>query len=57
MDLYTLMQRFEVELVLLVQRSQLPLAIVAQTLEKNALQAKMQAMEMAKIHVEEVKEE
>ena len=57
MMLYTLMQRFEVELVLLVQRSQLPLAIVAQTLEKNALQAKMQAMEMAKIHVEEVKEE
>lgn len=50
MDLYTLMQKFEMELILLVQKSQLPLAIVAQTLEKNALQAKIQAREISEIN-------
>lgn len=50
MDLYTLMQRFEMELILLVQKSQLPLAIVAQTLEKSALQAKIQAREISEIN-------
>lgn len=49
MDLYTLMQKFEMELILLVQKSQLPLAIVAQTLEKNALQAKIQAKEISEL--------